>query len=179
MKQICLDIETLSNKSNAAVTQIGALIFDETTGDVSDEFLVNIDIRSLDGYSFHVDYDTLGWWFNQSRDAQQSVYGDHLVKVNIKEALSSFSKWVVAQHEKYGKNLKVWSHSTFDPPILTNAYYLLGKRMPIRFIDFMDIRTLDFLTSYTTTIPRNGVHHNALDDCRYQAKYICKMMGKL
>ena len=44
---------------------------------------------------------------------------------------------------------------------------------PIPFKLHRDIRTITHFTG-KLNIKREGIHHNALDDCIFQAAYICK-----
>lgn len=70
-------------------------------------------------------------------------------------------------------DISVWSHATFDPPILQNAYNKVGLQTPIHYRWNRDIRTLCELSGVEKTEVK-GVAHNALDDCINQAEYIAR-----
>lgn len=163
---ITFDLETLGNSYNSPIVQIGAVKFN-LYGDAEEHFLVNIDpvsLQNLDGIKYHPQ--TIYWWMNQSQEAKDSVFGDHLDRVPMSNALEMLEEWIGMPSEYV-----YWSHCTFDPPILANAYRSVGKDNPIPFRNHRDIRTLTHFAGQID-VPRQGTHHNALDDCIYQARYI-------
>src|SRR4030042_2743985 len=166
MGHITFDLETIGNSPQAPIVQIGAVKFDDD-GTITDTFLRNIDLNSLEGLGFHMDYNTNGWWFNQSAEAIKSVFSDDLDRISLSNALYQFQIWI-------GKtaDYNYWSHATFDPPILENNFRAVGKKNPIPFRLHRDIRTLSLLAGKITVDRGNLIHHNALDDCLYQANYI-------
>jgi len=165
---ITFDLETLGNTANAPIVQIGAVKFTDD-GEITDKFLVNIDLESLERIkdSFVIDFSTISWWFNQSDKAIKSVYGEELERMSLHKALYEFHQWI-------GKTADYvyWSHATFDPPILHNNYKAVGKENPIPFRLHRDIRTLSHFAY--AKVERTGIAHNALDDCLTQADYISK-----
>jgi len=171
MDHITFDLETLGNTSNAPIVQIGAVKFNDEG--ITDTFLRNIDLTSLEPLGFKLDYSSINWWLNQSNEAIKSVFGDNLEKISLNRALYEFQEWI-------GKtaDYNYWSHATFDPPILINNFKTLKKPCPIPFRLHRDIRTLSLLGG-KVTIKREGIHHNALDDCIYQAKYISALLNNL
>lgn len=162
---ITFDLETLG-KLNAPIVQLGAVKFTDG-GEVTDEFIREIKLSSLTRYGFEVDFETVGWWMGQDDKAIKSVFctGNG---VDIRLALLEFTNWL----GKAG-NYSYWSHATFDPPILNYNYQRVGLKNPIPFVLHRDIRTITHFTG-KLDVERVGVHHNALDDCRYQAAYISK-----
>lgn len=172
MTHITFDLETLGNTANAPIVQIGAVKFTED-GKIVDEFLRTVDITKLIKYpELKMDYSTIGWWLTQSSDAIHSVFNTES-KVNLSKALHDFQKWI-------GKpwDYVYWSHATFDPPILANNFKVCRKANPIPYTLHRDIRTLTHLGG-TVKVERVGIHHNALDDCIYQAKYISALFANL
>ncbi len=166
MINITFDLETLGNTMLAPIVQIGAVKF-TNKGEVLDEFVRNVKLTSLSKYDFFVDYKTVGWWFSQDDKAIKSVFCREDAE-DLRLCLLDFSTWL----EKPSQYV-YWSHATFDPPILDNNYKQVGLENPIPFRAHRDIRTL---THFTGAIPviREGIHHDALDDCLFQAKYISK-----
>jgi exodeoxyribonuclease VIII len=164
---ITFDLETLGNKNDAPIVQIGAVKFTDK-GEILDKFIRNIDLEKLDKYNFRADYRTINWWLNQKNKAIKSVFGYHLEKVSLDNALYDFEQWI-------GKpsNYVYWSHATFDPPILDYNYMIVGRVNPISFRLHRDIRTLTHFSG-EISIKRKGIAHNALDDCIFQAEYISK-----
>jgi exodeoxyribonuclease VIII len=172
MEHITFDLETLGNTANAPIVQIGAVKFKED-GTITDTFVRTINLDSLKGLGFIMDFNTVGWWLNQSDAAIKSVFGYNLDQVSLSKALFEFHQWI-------GKtaDYNYWSHATFDPPILVNNYKALKKDCPIPFRLHRDIRTLTLLAG-GIDVKREGIHHNALDDCIYQAKYISEGLKKI
>lgn len=170
---ITFDLETLGNTGNAPIVQIGAVKFDDD-GNIIDKFLRTVDAEKLIKFpDFAIDYSTVVWWLNQDDAAIKSVFGYELEKVNLSQALHEFQQWI-------GKptDYVYWSHATFDPPILSNNFKNCGKENPIPFRLHRDIRTLTHFAG-KVIVERKGVHHNALDDCIYQAAYITECFKKM
>jgi hypothetical protein len=67
---LMLDLETLSTRNDAVVVAIGVAIFnDEHVIDTKHWPLTLLDLNG------HVAGDTLAWWFQQSKEAQQVTFG--------------------------------------------------------------------------------------------------------
>lgn len=174
---ITFDLETLGKTSNAPIIQIGAVKFDDT-GKVLSKFMRKIDFNSLSKYGFDIDMSTLKWWFQQDNAAIKSLVPNPNPKTkeeddsadffDIKQALTDFGTWI-----GNSSDYAFWSHATFDPPIILNAISKCKVNLFIQFTAHKDIRTLTHLVGYLD-VPRVGIHHNALDDCLYQAAYIGK-----
>lgn len=168
---ITFDLETLGNTASAPIVQIGAVKFADD-GKINEEFIRNIKLSSLERYGFNVEYGTLKWWFEQEDRAIKSVFCN-TDTVDIRKALMDFHDWI----EKPGDYV-YWSHATFDPPVLTNSILKVGLKPFIPFRHHRDIRTLTHFAG-KVEVDRVGIHHNALDDCIYQAKYISKCIEKI
>ncbi|EMC3872645.1 3'-5' exonuclease, partial [Escherichia coli] len=81
--------------------------------------------------------------------------------------------------------VQVWGNgANFDNTILHRSYERQGIPCPWRYYNDRDVRTIvelgkaiDF--DARTAIPFEGERHNALDDARYQAKYVSVIWQKL
>ena len=81
--------------------------------------------------------------------------------------------------------VQVWGNgANFDNTILRRSYERQGIPCPWRYYNDRDVRTIvelgkaiDF--DARTAIPFEGERHNALDDARYQAKYVSVIWQKL
>lgn len=167
-----LDLETLGNTRGAPIVQIGAAKFKDD-GTVLASFIRNIDLNSLEKYNFEVDYKTVGWWLSQEDAAIKSVFCSE-PRVNIRQALHEFIEWI-----EHPTQYLYWSHATFDPPILMNNIAKVGLPNVIPFRAWRDIRTLTHFTGKISGGEREGIHHNALDDCLYQVKYVSEGIRRL
>jgi hypothetical protein len=159
-EHLMVDLETLGTGPCAVITQIGACWFD-MEGNVGKTFSANINIQSALDVGLQVDGDTIKWWFQQpSRTFVNNT--DKITKV-----LRQFANFCTgAKH--------VWSHATFDMPILFNAYRECGEKIPFHYRSPKDIRTLVWLWGGKAERPERDDKHDALADCLYQVKYVTK-----
>lgn len=167
-----LDLETLGTRYNAMILSIGACYFDRETGNIGRKFLAVVKTDGKYADKFTVDYDTISWWLNQSKEARYFVTE---VPMDIEEALEALSKFLWDEN-----HINLWSHATFDIPILANAYETIGRDFPVPFRNMRDIRTLVDLSGHNRSdIVRDGTHHHALDDAKFQAAYCVEALQKL
>ena len=66
MKGIIIDIETLSNTSNAAILEIGAIYFEGF--EVKDKFEEKISLQSCLDVGLEINQSTLMWWLNKKEN---------------------------------------------------------------------------------------------------------------
>lgn len=180
MNHIMLDLETLSTAHNAAIVSVGAVLFDPENNRLGKEFyqVVALSDDPKDGVT---DASTVGWWLAQSDEAR-SVFASKAAKP-LKEVLSNFSFFV---EEHCGTQAQVWGNgATFDNIILSSAYRRHGLKQPWSFRSDRDVRTVVELgralrnLDAKTVIRQSGTAHNALDDARYQAQYVCAIYAAL
>jgi exodeoxyribonuclease VIII len=163
MKDVMVDIETLGTGKNACVIQVGACYFDRLTGEIGETFKVNIDARSAVASGAEIDADTVYWWLSQSKEAITSVTADP--KLDIIPAFTVLNNFLAGA--KY-----IWSHATFDFVIITETLKRLKIKQSFRYTAARDIRTLTDLCGLKVSLAkREGVHHDGLDDARYQVAY--------
>ena len=180
MKNIMIDIETLSNKPNAAIVAIGAVQFDIDTGELGGEISLNIDPSSAQKAGLDVDANTVMWWMCQSEMAREKTFFPKCPKavLPLDESLTNLCLWWV-------KGATLWSHATFDAVILRNAFGAVGIQTPWHYRDTRDIRTIYDLAKrkgYTDSLvarPDGNTAHSALDDAIYQAQYVSAMWNCL
>jgi hypothetical protein len=173
MKHIMFDLETLGTGSKAPIVQLAACLFD-IDGNILSEFNRKVDLGN-DLSKFEPTTGTIEFWLKQSDRARELVFGGE--RFSLARALTDFNVWI---NSIDGKK-KYWSHATFDPPILMNAFQVMNIKAFIAYRDFVDIRTINLLAGEVVTYPREayGEHHDAAADCRYQAAYVAAMMRKL
>lgn len=157
-----IDIETLGTRSTSAIVQIGACYFSRRTGQIGKTFSMNV-IRHDHYIDFTTDKSTLDWWNAQSSEAKEAVFNNGKDIEKVLKELSFFLK----NKAKY-----LWSHATFDIPIICHAYDICGMKIPVHYRQMRDIRTLlDLAGIGHSNLKREGIHHNALDDCKFQVQY--------
>ena len=171
-----LDLETLGNTSNSVIVQIGAVVFDRKSGNIISDFKINVDPESAIQRGLEMTTSTVMWWLSQAKEAQDSItkQGEPLFK-----ALSLFRDWV-AHHCPNPKKARVWCHSSFDFPLINNAFDKCRIEQPWAFYCSRDLRTIVDLSGVNIyTMKRDGTYHDALDDCMHQVKYVIRCMKAL
>ncbi len=162
MKDVMLDLETLGNGKNACIVQIGACYFDRMTGEIGNTFKVNIDPTSSVKSGADIDAETVMWWMKQTDEARQSILVPGIEIENAIHRLNIFLEQANA----------IWSHATFDFVIVTETFKRLDIKPKFSYRSARDLRTLvDLGKINTKKFTREGTHHDALDDCKFQVKY--------
>lgn len=167
MKDVMLDLETFGTRHDALIVQIGACYFDRMTGEIGDTFSMNVSESILDK-RFTIDYSTLKWWMEQSEEARRSLFSD---PHSIMYVLNELNRFLGSTDGQKNDDILIWSHATFDIPILMHAYNVCETKYPIPYRNTRDLRTLMDLYGRKVELSREGTHHNALDDAKYQAQY--------
>jgi hypothetical protein len=201
-----IDLETMSNKPDAAIVSIGAVLLDPLGPEVmldiefkwdtpsedgstsqvvkgSPSFYRNVDLEASIG---DVDCGTIKWWLQQSQEAQKALFTPE--PVPLSEALSDLSKWYwdVVPDKEIRKETRWWSHgSSFDLVVLQSAFRGLNRQQLYNHYRMRDTRTLfDLLPTEVLTWMENNKNpgkHNALQDAVWQARlvqYCYKLLKK-
>ncbi|EMU6659883.1 3'-5' exoribonuclease domain-containing protein [Escherichia coli] len=174
---LMIDLETMGKNPDAPIISIGAIFFDPQTGDMGPEFSKTIDLDTAGGV---IDRDVIKWWLKQSREAQSAIMTD---EIPLDDALLQLREFIDENSGEFF--VQVWGNgANFDNVILRRSYERLGIPCPWRYCNDRDVRTIvelgkaiDF--DARTAIPFEGERHNALDDARYQAKYVSAIWQKL
>ena len=175
-----LDIETLATSPNAVVIQVGFVPFDISSGVVGkNKFLINISSEDCQKYGLETNPDTIAFWEKQDRAIWNSTQENpQPLEVALRE-LAAFIRQNLSSSRR-----RIWSHATFDIPVVSNAYNVAGIEIPWNYRETRDIRTLNWL--HTSLLekkekenaPRENAH-NALADCLYQIEYVCRLHSDL
>ncbi|EMH7830252.1 3'-5' exoribonuclease [Escherichia coli] len=174
---LMIDLETMGKNPDAPIISIGAIFFDPQTGDMGPEFSKTIDLETAGGV---IDRDTIKWWLKQSREAQSAIMTD---EIPLDDALLQLREFIDENSGEFF--VQVWGNgANFDNVILRRSYERQGIPCPWHYHNDRDVRTIvelgkaiDF--DARTAIPFEGERHNALDDARYQAKYVSAIWQKL
>lgn len=149
---LMVDIECMDNAPTAAIVSIGAVVFDPDGNDLQlvdmsriggippleRSFYVNIDLPSCQKLGLTIGGKTVMWWLEQSQEARDALKTP--TPIPLRDALSSFCEFV--RKESDGDQVYMWSHATFDAPILHNAFFAIGRPAPWNFRNCFDLRTL-------------------------------------
>ena len=162
-KQVVVDLETLSIHPNACIVSIGAVLIEDM--EITDTFYINVDGRTCKEAGLHIDPDTIKWWGEQSKEAQEAWQKN---PVPLQEAIDKFTLW-------YGKeSIPIWGYgANFDVVILESAYRALDMNIPWKFWDISCLRTL--MNVLDKRLPKAN-NHNALDDATAEAKVLIEIL---
>ena len=161
---IMIDLETLATSTDAAILTIGAVKFDPFGKDIDepamDSFYVRVDLDSCHDIGLVTNDDTIAWWANQSKEAQDEAFGDK-GRIPITDAFIQLYKFC------WGAK-RVWSNgSVFDIMICEHVFKKIGKAVPWQFWQIRDVRTA-FDIGIDPKRPPVTAHH-ALHDAYNQA----------
>ena len=170
MRDIMLDIETLSTDSHGVVTTISAVEFDLTSGTVGKEFEIAIDIKEQVDMNAIIDIPTVVWWMSQDSEAIQAML--RIKKESVEFALLSLNSWL-NDIDCMNNNIKLWGNGcTFDNVMVRNLYLRHGVEFTLPYWCDNDVRTLVTLAGIDTrSFKFDGIKHNGIDDCKHQIKY--------
>lgn len=167
MKDVMVDLETMGNGPQAAITAIGAMEFARGSADLGESFYVTIDLESSVAHGGVMDASTVLWWMQQSEAARAEFKRKGM---DIVDALCKFDAWLQRRAPK--KELRIWGNgATFDNVILRSAY--VNCLLPVPWMYYND-RCYRTMKNEHPEVPFRsvGVAHNALDDAKAQALHL-------
>lgn len=157
MTHVMVDLETLGVNPGSVIISIGAVEF-EPGEELSNEFYRSIDIESCEEVGLEIEADTLSWWMEQDEDVQDVLTGGE----DLRTVLEEFNSY-------YDGADWIWANSpSFDCEMLKAAYDATDLQVPWEFRDERCFRTIRSIPG-AVWVKREGDHHNALDDAKYQA----------
>ncbi len=178
-----LDLETMGNNPEAAITAIGAVEFNSKGLVKGSEFYHPVNLLSSVELGGKMDASTVIWWMQQSDAARNELTGKgETPLIDLKTTLKMFSKYLDTKNKKSRGRIEIWGNgATFDNVILRSAYKNAGVPVPWSYKDDRCFRTLVclFPDAAKSAGPRDLSleHHNALDDAKYQAMVAAKILG--
>lgn len=171
MKNIMLDLETMGTNPDAAIIAIGAVEFSLETKALGREFYQVVDLESAMRSGGTVDASTILWWMQQSDEARGEFkrFGR-----NIRSVLCAFRDWLYQESGDFG----LWgSGADFDNVILRSAYTREGLSPPWSHKQNRCFRTMRSMYPQVDTSAWESTKHNALSDAKWQARYLCEILG--
>jgi len=161
-----VDIETLGLDVGSVIISIGAVKFDEDT--IGETFEESISLQSCQEAGLEIDADTLDWWLDQDKEAQQQLQGGN----DLTRVLSQFNTWLHGVDE-------LWANSpSFDCEMLEHAMDQVGISPHWEYYEERDYRTVMNLPCAVES-EFEGVEHDALDDALKQAHDIQQTLREL
>lgn len=158
---IMVDIETLGTRPGDAILSIGAALI--STDKIISTFYVTVDSESCKALGMRAQKSTLEWWGKQSPEVRAAAFKGEL---SLHSALRQLQLWIPPG------DVCVWGNGAgFDVPLLEAAYRAAKMEIPWKFWNARCYRTVAAMHP-TEKPPREGVHHNALDDAVFQATHL-------
>ena len=160
-----IDLETLGTRPDGVILSVGGVKFDPNGTRIIDEFHYKLNVDEQQERGRSVDPGTVEWWGNQSPDVIESAFGLE-GRTPVDEFLEEFKRWCVGADAYWAQG------PTFDMCMLENMYVQYGKNYPWAFWKVRDSRTLFSIMPKDPRKELNFDAHNALEDCRAQAKCV-------
>lgn len=165
-----IDLETLGTLPDSTVLTVAGLKFDPNEESKPFEefyFKLNIDEQS----NRSICESTLEWWGNQPNHIILDAFSEEN-RVAVIDVLMYLRKWAVGVSA-------FWSQGTFDYVILENLYRSYNIPHPWAFWQVRDSRTVFKLLPEDPRKKEKYNAHNALEDCRVQARCLQKVVKEL
>lgn len=180
-QNVMVDLETLGIRPGATILSIGAVGFD-ASGVGEDRFHAIVNREDSRALGFVEDATTVHWWSQQSHAAQETLRQADEAGFLVPEALTRFATFLAdaGGYDDRGRlRVKVWGNgSDFDNALLAAAYDRVKLPLPWPFFSNRCFRTLKGL-GLAPEPPREGIHHNALDDAVHQARQAVRILRQL
>ena len=173
---IMIDIETMGKGPRSAIAAIGAVEFDPYGQGLGRELYHRVDLASSVAAGLVIDADTVVWWMKQSEEARAELTNENNAPLHF--ALYELAD-MIAGADRADSSTIVWANGTsFDFPILAEAYRLCGLPQPWHYFNERDWRTVRKVGP-SIEFERTGTHHNALADACHQALHLQLVMARL
>jgi hypothetical protein len=191
MQDIMIDMETTDLVATSAILSFAAVQCDLTTGKIGDEYYRVVDLKTCLEKGLTLNAEVFYWWLQQSEFARQSVVDPN--KATLDGFCLEFTQWLLQlnigisylEDRDKPKYMRLWGNgASFDNAILRHAFSKTDYDFKIPFWQDRDIRTVvgfypkNLFEEWKMKNVRKGAH-NALDDARYQVRYISHMMKDL
>lgn len=171
MNNLMIDVESMGTGPDGALIAIGAVFFDERTGQLGNEFYRTINLATAVATGGEIDPATVMWWMAQDDATRNAV---RFNTYHIQEALDDFCAFITAVSVG-GVDLMVWGCSpTFDCLKIERAMKRLAIQVPWKYFNERCYRTIRERNRSVVQDERVGLH-NALDDAKFQALHLIKI----
>lgn len=169
---LMLDTETTGKRAGCGILSIAVVPFRTTTSPL-EPFYSRISLASCEHYNLTNDKETMAWWQEQSKEAQEEAFGG---TTELRGALFDLIHYVSSLP---AAEIHWWANgASFDFPILEAAFHACGLGVPWNFRNCNCYRTLKNLFPYVKAIDLDGaVKHNALWDAKFQAEHATVLLN--
>ena len=184
MIDIMIDLETMGVTTDSAIVSYGAVEFDPFTGELGHEIYRVIDLNSSMDHGMTVDGGTIYWWLQQTEGARLALIqdGNRESAPTAMKSLDTFIRGVGNPNR-----VRLWGNGpTFDNAMIRYSHIkITGQDLCIPFWNDRCVRTVkgfyptEMWFKWRNNNPRRGTFHNALDDSKYQVKFMCNILNEL
>lgn len=183
-EHVMLDLETLGTTPGATVLSIGLCPFDVRGVAPIEDRLHRVLSRSASAaLGLIEDPVVLGWWGQQSWEAQATLRAATEVTDSLNPTLLMVETYLARVNGLDARGLPracLWGNGAgFDQPLLAAVYTRSELPTPWAFYRNRCFRTLKSLELGVREPPREGTHHNALDDAVHQARWAVELLRRL
>lgn len=180
-RQITVDIESFGTTPGNVITSIGAVEFFPEAGIFGEEFHLAINTTDSLLHGMTIDPTGVTWWRKQSSMAREAITTN---PTTLKSALHLLTDFLTCpETHVIPKNMPIWARGTnFDPVMLDAAFKAIGSEAPWKYWQWRDMRTLlKVCEEYKGYVEpkRTDTAHDALDDCRHQARVVTECLALL
>lgn len=174
---LMIDVETLGTRPGSVVWQIGVVAFDiDMRGNLDQGIELGLNPQEQIDLGFKVDWSTIRWWMEQSREAQAAM---PKVGLPLEVALAFVRDYV----ERWGPVEGVWGNGPdFDLTAMTMLFQAVDMKVPWAYNAGRDVRTMKEVVNglgLETVRVKPLIAHSALSDARAQALWVQEMWGSL
>ena len=172
MSDVMLDIETLSTTNNSVVLSLGAIKFNPfTLQEAHAELECRVTIDDQTALGRDISDSTLEWWGKQPAEVQEAAFSAD-GRISAVDTCHALNKFIV------GSN-KIWCQGPhFDICILESLFKQCGVHTNWQYYQIMDSRTLFSVHGDLRPKDRSSLH-NAVEDCKAQAKAVQRTFTNL
>lgn len=167
MNNIMLDLETLGTRPGSAIRSVGAAAFELDGGEPAPTFYKKVRSMSCWVAGLTVDQGTLDWWARQPQEVQDEL---KVGTEDLRDVVTAFHNWFRQTGAQF-----VWCQGgNFDEQMWCAAARAVGvTTVPWKFWNARCTRTIYHAAGLDPrSVPREGAHHNALDDAVHQVRCV-------
>jgi hypothetical protein len=187
---VSLDLETLDTRQSAVVVAVGAVFFTADQVFTGYPLYRQLQLEPQFQAGRTISEQTLCFWMDQPGAARRSTFlGKQKVHPTtmFDTLFGQWSeRWGVGLYgemgwPKHDDQVQGWwtCGPSFDTAIMENMAAQFKVRLPHRYGDPRDLRTLRDMLPKNEWPERDGTYHNALDDAIYQARLIQRVWANL
>lgn len=165
MTAVMIDIEAMSLEPTAALTSIGAVVFDPHTNWIGDKFHIDVSLEDCIRHGLTVSADTLLWWMRQADEARLAMAFGQQDAAPLITALEALHAW-------FPNGASIWAkQASYDIAALGHAFRKVGMLTPWSHRRECCMRRMLDCNPYSEIVNYGRPHH-ALDDAIHQARLV-------